>query len=154
MEVKKICLIASSGGHLEEINQLTSVKELYNVYYVVTKTENTVNNNKYKYLILDFDRRNIVLFIIRVLYMFIQQIHIFFKEKPDVIITTGAGLVIPTCILGKIFGKKVIAIESFARIESPSRTGKVLYKISDYFIIQREELKKFFPKAIYGGGIF
>ena len=37
--MKKICLIASSGGHLEEINQLNDVINKYNCYYVVTNTD-------------------------------------------------------------------------------------------------------------------
>lgn len=152
--MKKICLIASSGGHLEEIEQLKDVINRYNVYFVVTKTKATINNKKYKYLIKDFNRKNIIIYMISFVYMFLQQIKIFIREKPDIILTTGAGLVIPTCIISKIFGRKIICIESYARISTPSKTGKILYKISDCFIIQRKELKKFYPDAIYGGCIF
>ena len=57
-------------------------------------------------------------------------------------------------LLGKLAKKKIIYIESFARVDSPSLTGKLMYKVADIFIIQWEELKQFFPNAIYGGGIF
>lgn len=149
----KICFIASSGGHLEEINQLKINKE-YNSYYVVTKTPATEKNHKYRYLIHDFNRKGILKFIFRIFKMFIEQYNIFIKEKPDVIITTGAGLVIPTCIYAKIFNKKIIYIESLARIDTVSKTGKIMYKISDLFIVQNEELLSKLPKAIYGGWIF
>lgn len=152
--MKKICFIASSGGHLEELEQLKEVVKKYDNYFVVTKTEATKKNKKYKYLICDFNRKNKFLLIISLIIMFYEQLKIFIKEKPDIILTTGAGLVIPTCIFAKVFRKKIIYIESYARITSPSKTGKLLYKISDKFIIQREGLKQFFPNAIYGGCIF
>ena len=149
----KICFIASSGGHLEEINHLT-INDKHDIYYVVTKTPNTMKDKKYKYLICDFDRKNMMHYIIRVFKMFCEQWKIFKKENPDIIITTGAGLVIPTCLYAKLFHKKIIFIESLARIHSMSKTGRILYKISDLFIVQNEELTKKFPKAVYGGWIF
>ena len=152
--MKKICLIASSGGHLEEINQLNDVINKYNCYYVVTNTDAAKQNKKYKYFIKDFNRKNKFVYFLRLIYMFIEQLIIFLREKPDIILTTGAGLVIPTCLYAKIFRKKIIFIESFARMDDLSKTGKFLYKISDLFIVQWESLTKKYDKAIYGGGIF
>ena len=150
----KICFIASSGGHLEEINQLDDIINNYNNYFVTTDTPATRKNSKINYRIKDFNRKNKFLFFFRLIKMFFEQFYIFIKEKPDIIITTGAGLVIPTCLIAKLFKKKLIYIESFARIETPSKTGKLLYKFSDFFIIQHEKLLKYFPKAYYGGWIF
>ena len=149
----KICLIASSGGHLEEINHI-NINKKHEVYYVVTKTPNTIKDGKYKYLISDFNRKNPVCNFFRIIRMFYEQLKIFKKEKPDIIITTGAGLVIPTCFFAKIFRKKIIFFESLARINSMSKTGKILYHISDLFIVQNKELLKKYPKSIYGGWIF
>lgn len=152
--MKKICLIASSGGHLEEINQLNDVINKYNCYYVVTNTDAAKQNKKYKYFIKDFNRKNKFVYFLRLIYMFIEQLIIFLREKPDIILTTGAGLVIPTCLYAKMFRKKIIFIESFARMDDLSKTGKFLYKISDLFIVQWESLTKKYDKAIFGGGIF
>lgn len=152
--MKKICLIASSGGHLEEINQLNDVINKYNCYYVVTNTDAAKQNKKYKYFIKDFNRKNKFVYFLRLIYMFIEQLIIFLREKPDIILTTGAGLVIPTCLYAKLFRKKIIFIESFARMDDLSKTGKFLYKISDLFIVQWESLTKKYDKAIFGGGIF
>lgn len=152
--MKKICLIASSGGHLEELNQLKDVINNYNCYYVVTDTESTRKNPKYQYLIQDFNRKNRFLYFLRLFKMFYEQFRIFCQEKPDIILTTGAGLVIPTCIFAKIFKKKVIFIESFARMHDLSKTGKFLYNKADLFIVQWQEIADKYENAIYGGGIF
>lgn len=151
---KKVCLIASAGGHLEQIRQLKEVINKYETYYVVPKIKATEKMSEKKYLVDDMLRTNKIKFMIRFLKMCFQQLFIFIKEKPDVILTTGAGVAIPTCVIGKLCGKKIIYIESFARINSPNKTGLLIYKFADLFIVQWESLLEFYPNAIYGGWIY
>ena len=73
---------------------------------------------------------------------------------PDVIISTGALAAVPLMIWTKIFGGKVVYIESFAKIDSPNISGKIAYRFADQFYIQWESMRKFYPKAIYKGGIY
>ena len=54
----------------------------------------------------------------------------------------------------KFMGKKLIYIESFAKVTSPTETGKLLYKFADQFYVQWKPMLKFYPKAIYLGGIY
>ena len=58
------------------------------------------------------------------------------------------------CIIGKIFGSKIIYIETFANRNKKTATGRLIYKIADLFIVQWEEMLKLYPKAIYGGSIY
>ena len=83
-----------------------------------------------------------------------RSIRIMVSEKPDVVITTGVLAMIPLCLLAKLFGQKLIYIESFAKVSSPTQTGKLLYKYADQFYVQWESMKKFYPNAIYLGGIY
>ena len=76
------------------------------------------------------------------------------KEKPDVVITTGALVSYPFCLLEKARGGKVIYIESFARVTEPSLTGKLVHKHADLFLVQWEDMLDYFPDAVLGGGIF
>ena len=69
-------------------------------------------------------------------------------------ITTGVLAMIPMALITKLFGKKLIYIESFAKISSPTQTGKLLYKYADRFYVQWEKMKEFYPNAIYKGGIY
>lgn len=151
---KKVCLISSSGGHLEQIKQLTGVINRYECFFVVTRTKATEAMNQKKYIVSDLVRTNKLVLTMRIVKMMIEQLIIFLKEKPDVIITTGAGVAIPMCIIGKFFRRKIIYIESFARIKTPNKTGMFIYKFADLFIIQWEDLKKYYPKAVYGGWIY
>ena len=151
---KKICLIASSGGHLEQIKQLKKVTDKYDCFYVVSRTKATEAMKQKHYIVSDLIRKNKVVMILRMTRMMFEQFEIFIKEKPDVILTTGAAVAIPMCVIGKTFHKKVIYIESFARMTTPNKTGKLIYKFADLFIIQWEALKKFYPNAVYGGSIY
>jgi len=85
---------------------------------------------------------------------FFQTLFIFLKEKPDIIISTGAGVTIPICYLAKLFMRKVIYIESFSRVNHPSFAGRLGYLVADLFIVQWKPLLKFYKKAKYGGSIF
>lgn len=152
--MKKICLVSSTGGHLEQLRQLTPITEKYESFLVVPKSKSTIKIKDKKYLISDLNRKNKIMYIIGIFSMIYQAVKIILKENPDIIISTGAGAAIPMCIIGKIIGKKLIYIESFARVDSPNKTGKLLYYFADLFIIQWEELRPYYPKAVYGGWIY
>lgn len=76
------------------------------------------------------------------------------KEKPDLIISSGAAVAVPFFYVGKLFGAKTVYIEVFDRMDKPTLTGKLVYPITDLFVVQWEEMKKVYPKAINLGGIF
>ncbi len=76
------------------------------------------------------------------------------KEKPDLIISCGAAVAVPFFYIGKLMGAKLIYIEVFDRIDKPTMTGKMVYPITDKFVVQWEEQKKVYPKAINLGSIF
>ena len=76
------------------------------------------------------------------------------KLRPKVIVTTGTHTAGPMCYLGKIFGSKIIYIETYANRNKKTATGRLIYLIADLFIVQWEEMLKLYPKAVYGGSIY
>ena len=93
-------------------------------------------------------------FIPRMIENSIRSIRIYLKEKPDVVICTGVLAMIPICLLAKMLGKKLVYIESFAKVTSATLTGKLLYRFADQFYVQWESMLEIYPKAIYVGGIY
>lgn len=155
--MKKICFISSCGGHFTQLLKLLPVAEGMN-YYIVTErnlvAENIINANNLKHHFLLQQERKNIMFIVRFIANILLSLYFFLKERPDYIITTGAGVVLPTCIYAKLFGTKIIYLESFARIYSASKTGQIVYKFADYFYVQWEEMLKIYPKAIYDGAVY
>lgn len=152
---KKICLISSSGGHFEQLLCLRSLSENYEVFFVTEKTKYNKNDKKIKYFVKQVNRKE-VLFIPHMIMIFFKSLYIYIKEKPDVIISTGVLSTIPMLFIGHFFKKKVIYIESFAKINSPTMTGKLIYKkkIANQFYVQWKSMLEFYPDAIYKGGIY
>ncbi|MBY6839010.1 polysaccharide biosynthesis protein [Clostridium botulinum] len=152
--MKKICFIASTGGHFEQLMMLKPLMNKYEGFIITEKTNYAVVKDKRKVYYLKQVNRSEKSFILKMIFNSIKTLNIFLKEKPDLIISTGALATIPMCITAKLFRKKLIFIESFAKVNSPTLTGKLLYKFADEFYVQWEEMLKVYPNAIYKGGIY
>ena len=151
---KKICFAASSGGHFEQIMMLEPLMNKYNCFILTEKTLYKVNKKEHNTYYLKQINRKEVMCIFKLFINFVKCLLIFLKERPDYMITTGVLSMIPMALIMKFFGKKLIFIESFAKITSPTLTGKFLYKYADRFYVQWEEMLEFYPDAIYKGGIY
>jgi beta-1,4-N-acetylglucosaminyltransferase len=147
---RKVCLISSSGGHYEQLKMLHSLEEENELVWITEKTDFVSKADYYLFQTGSKDK----LFLLKMSLNLFKSLKIWFKEKPDYVVTTGAMIVIPMALIAKVFGKKVVYIETFARVHGGTRTGRLMYKFADLFIIQWEPLKKVYPKAIYGGGIY
>lgn len=152
---QKICLVSSSGGHFEQLLCLRKLSEDYDCFILTEKTKYNKNDKKINHYIMQVNRKE-PLFLLKMIGIFNKSLYILLKENPDIIISTGALSSIPMMILGHILKKKVIYFESFAKINSPTMTGKFIYKhkVADRFYVQWETMKEIYPDAIYLGGIY
>lgn len=149
MKRTSICLIASHGGHLHELTKAVGDLQ-YDHYWVTFRTKHTqmrLKNQKH-YFIIDPHLTKW-----KYLINGIQSLYHLTRERPKVIISTGAGIAIPTLLLGKFFcHSKIIYIESAANITNPSHTAKFMYRYADLFLTQWDDLRiSDFPNAITVG---
>jgi UDP-N-acetylglucosamine:LPS N-acetylglucosamine transferase len=145
----KICIVSSCGGHLTEARCLKPAYEAYEHFFVL--------NDK---AILPADMSNKTYFIAhseRDWKFFLnlwEAFQILRKERPNVILSTGAGPAVPFAIVGRVFFRtRVLFIETVASITKPSLTGRIMYWLAHDFFYQWKPLKQFFPKAKYGGAL-
>lgn len=158
MDKKKVLFISSTGGHLNELLQLEPLFEKYN-YNIITEKDKSTEylKEKYKnriYYLPYGTRSKLFSYIFIYFYLCLKSIYLYFKIKPKVIVTTGTHTVGPICCLGKIFGCKIIYIETYANRNKKTATGRIIYHFADLFIVQWKEMLKLYPKAVYGGSIF
>ena len=156
----RVLFISSTGGHLEELMELKPLFNNYRYYLVTEKTDTNIKlKNKYKgrisFLIYG-TKVHKLMYIFKVFLNSLKSIYLYFKIRPKYIVTTGTHTAIPICTFAKLFGTKVIYIETFANSNTRTMTGNFLYKLHIYnlFIVQWEDMLKLYPKAIYGGWIF
>lgn len=156
--MKKVLFISSTGGHLTELLQLKPLFEQYEYHIVSEKTESNktlIKQYPGKVTYLKYGTKHNMK---KYWYIFpfncFKSLYIFLKERPDVIISTGAHTAVPMCYIAHFFRKKIIYIETFANIYSKSITGRIVYPIADYFIVQWESMLELYPRAIYAGWIF
>lgn len=152
---KKIAFIASSGGHFTQIMMLKPLMDEYDHIIITEKTDigmGTAENEKI-YYIPQINRKDSLIGLKMIRNGF-SSLYIFLKEKPDVVISTGVLATIPFCLLSKMFGARLIYIESFAKVKSPTKTGRLMYKYADDFFVQWESMKNVYERAIYAGGLY
>lgn len=152
--MKKVCFAASSGGHLSELLMLKPLMDKYNGFLLTERTSYGVPvADRRVYYLCQVNRKELLCPLKLIVNSF-RSLSVMLREKPDVVITTGVLAIVPMCLLTKIFGKKLVYIESFAKVTSPTLTGKLLYKFADRFYVQWEPLLEFYPNAKCLGKLF
>ena len=150
----KICFAASSGGHFEQLLMLKPLMEKYESFVITEETTYKAQISNEKMYYLKQVNRKEKSFLPRMAVNSLKSFRIFLKEQPDAVICTGVLAVLPVCLIAKIAGKKLIYIESFAKVTSPTLSGKLLYRFADQFYVQWEQMLQVYPRAIFLGGIY
>ena len=151
--MKKVIFVCSSGGHLSEMLKLKKLFNEYDYLLVTEKTEITEKlSNNYNMEFFKYGpNKNKIKYIGAVIYNMFKSISILIKFKPKTVLTTGAQVGGIMSFFAKLFGKKVIYIESLAKVNSLSVTGKMVYPFANKFYVQWEDLAKKYKKAEYLG---
>lgn len=148
----KICLVCSSGGHLMHLYMLKDFWKDKEHFWVTFDKEDAASLLKGERLFPCYYPTN------RSLKALIKNTkiawNVLHKERPDLIISSGAAVAVPFFYIGKLMKMKLVYIEVFDRIYKATVTGKLVYPISDKFVVQWEEQKKVYPKAVNLGSIF
>ncbi|MGL6009708.1 MAG: PssD/Cps14F family polysaccharide biosynthesis glycosyltransferase, partial [Culicoidibacterales bacterium] len=118
------------------------------------KTETTANLTlacPVKYLVYGTYYQNKLIYLIKLGWNTWLSLWYFLQFRPDVIVTTGSHTAVPMCYLAKVFGKKIIYLESIAKVSGQSWAGKLVYPKADHFFVQWPENQKDYPGSIYAG---
>lgn len=159
----KVCLVCSPGGHLSEAFALKEVFSHYDAF-IVTYKEEFLNIGSFQgrvYLLnnllvaqahRNYFARTLNL-LIHMLLVSIRESVIFFKERPQVVMSTGSEIAIPFLYAAKFFHKKTVYVESVCRVRELSGTGRLLYPIADLFLVQWERLAGRYERAQFRGSV-
>jgi UDP-N-acetylglucosamine:LPS N-acetylglucosamine transferase len=147
----KICLAASAGGHLSELLRLRPVYEGKPHFFVTTRasalellgveaTAYDVGWGNRKHLFLTFK-------------MVVRCIGIMLKERPDVVISTGAAVGCILALTMKLAGGKVIWIDTISHTDYLTMSGRIIRPFADQFFVQWSDLADKYPGTTYVGSL-
>lgn len=151
---QKVCLAASGGGH---VRQLLDLKGAWSDQDYVFVTEDTILGRSlaqdhpvefvshyalgqarlgHPFRMLAGAVRNLV-----------QSIGIVLRQRPDIVITTGAGAVFWVAVFARLLGARLVMIESFARFDHPSKFTRLTAPFATHKIVQAKPLLARWPDA-------
>lgn len=146
----KLLAIASDGGHWEELSEiLNGFSQDFDICYVSTNgnIRSCLSPTRSFYVVSDFNRTSPHL----ILKSFLSSINIFLKEKPDAIISTGAAPGLVMVLIGSIFRKKTIWIDSLANVNRLSLSGRLILPFASRVYTQWKHLST--PKIFFAGSV-
>ncbi len=152
----KVCLAASGGGHLRQLLQMLPYAQKHDYYFLTEATPlglSLAEDHKVR-LVPHFafgQRKTIGLikFLWAGFTNGLMSLWHFITIRPDVVISTGAGAAFFTLFLAWLFKRKVIYIESIARVETISLFGNLAARYAGMYLVQWPKLEKQHPKAVY-----
>lgn len=151
----RLCLAASGGGHVRQLLDLEEVWERYDHFFV---TEDTALGRslaaRHRVHFVDHYAVGQALLghvgkMLRGCFAnFFQSARIIFRERPDVIISTGSGAAFWVALFARALGARFVLIESFARFDSPSRFGRLAARFATHKVVQAPALQAYWPDAV------
>lgn len=140
-----VLLVASSGGHLAQLLALRPWWQERRRSWVTFGTEDARSQ-------LDGERadwahhpttRNVP----NLIRNFVLAVRVMRRERPDVVVSTGAAVAFPFFLMAKVMRVPTVYIEVYDRLDAPTLTGRLCRPITDLFCVQWEEQTRFYPRA-------
>jgi UDP-N-acetylglucosamine:LPS N-acetylglucosamine transferase len=152
VKTKKICVGASAGGHLNQLLRLLEYKDMWKFQpdlCVTTQKEVVQKLTKYGTVkvVGECNRKN----VLKIFTVIFRTFSIIARNRPDVIISTGSLPLAILSIWGKLFGAKIVWIDSIANIPHFSMSGQIVYFFADLFLTQWPDLAEKHKRAVYTG---
>ena len=141
-----ICIVSSSGGHLTEALALRPAYANRPHFFVVNQPIEPPTEMRGKTFFICHSERDWLFFV-----NLWEAWRILRRERPAVILSTGAGAAVPFALVGKLLGIPSVFVECSTQIARPSLTGRIMYYLADRFFYQWEAMRNHYPKATYGG---
>jgi len=148
----RVLLVCSSGGHLAQLLVLRPWWDDHDRTWVCFDTPDALG-------VLDGERlvrchhpttRNIPN-LLRNLLLALGTLR---AERPDVIVSDGAGVAVPFFWLGRLFGARTVYLEVYDRIDSATMTGRLVRPVTDLFLLQWDEQLANYPGAVVAGPVY
>jgi UDP-N-acetylglucosamine transferase subunit ALG13 len=141
-------IATSSGGHIDLLVALGSAFEGYRRIWVAQpsiRARRLKAQGEDVFVMPDYDRHPIRGHFLQNIW---HSARLVLSQRPKVIVTSGAGVTVPFCLLARLTGAKIIFVETMARVTGPSASGKVLSRLATRVLVQWPEAAAFYRRAV------
>jgi UDP-N-acetylglucosamine:LPS N-acetylglucosamine transferase len=147
----KVALVCSSGGHLAQLHRLEPWWREHERVWVTFGTADATS--------LLADERAIWAHhpttrnppnALRNLWLAWRVLR---AERPDVVVSDGAGVAVPFFVVARLLGVRTVYLEVVDRIDSRTLTGRLVYPFTDLFLAQWAEQARLYPRAVDIGAL-
>ena len=149
VETRRTCLAYSPGGHLSELLRATAGITFADCFHVTFRSGRapSVDDATRVYYVCH-PRRSAW----RTLASALQALVLLLRERPRLVLSTGADVAVPVVVLAKLLGATTVFVETGGTVE-PSLAGRLCYPFSDLFVVQWPEKLRAFPRAVLAEGL-
>jgi len=147
-----VLLVASSGGHLLQLTQLRDRwprDERVWVTFPTADAHSLLAGEDVRFAHHPTNRN-----IPNLLRNLVLAFRIVAALRPRAVVSTGAGVAVPFCYVARLFGVRVVFIESFSRTTRPSLTARLVYPVATDFFVQWPGILPYFRRARFEGQLF
>ncbi|HWB20857.1 MAG TPA: hypothetical protein VG711_11185 [Phycisphaerales bacterium] len=130
---KRVMLVSSGGGHWIELLRLLPAFKDFSTTFVTVNADyrSQVPDHKFR-VVNDATRWNKFALLLMACRLFL----IILRERPNVIITTGAAPGYMALRIGKLFRAKTVWIDSIANVDELSLSGKLAGRFVNLWLTQ------------------
>jgi UDP-N-acetylglucosamine:LPS N-acetylglucosamine transferase len=145
-------LVCSSGGHLQQLYRLKpwwSKRDRVWVTFDMPDSRSLLAGEDVRWAYHPTTRNVVNLF--RNLALAWRLLR---RERPDVVVSTGAGVAFPFFVVARLLGVKTVYLEVYDRIDVPTLTGRLCQPLANRFLLQWEAQKRFYRRGEVIGRLF
>lgn len=148
---RHVLLVGSSGGHLAQLLALDAWTRDRQRTWVTFRTTDAVSQLHGESVIWAYHPttrhvgnllRNTVL-----AWRTVRRL------RPDVVVSTGAGVAVPFFLVARVSGIPTVYVEVYDRVDSATLTGRLCRPVSDLFLVQWEEQRRLYRGARVVGNL-
>lgn len=147
----RICLAGSAGGHLSQLLKVASAWSGHTICWITTTevVRASLGGDGNVYVVGECNRQH----PLRVLAVLFRCIRVICKEKPDLVISTGAASGCMTALFGHLMGAKVVWLDSITNVHRLSLSGRLVRPVADLFLVQWPALAQKYRGVEYVGAV-
>ncbi len=138
-------LVASSGGHLTQLHRLKPWWDQHQRVWVTFRKPDALSLLGGEEVVWAYHPTT------RNVFNFFRNLRLAWRTarryRPDIIVSTGAGVAVPFFLVARILRMKTVYVEVYDRVDSATLTGRLCYRLSDLFLLQWDEQRRMYPRG-------